>query len=77
MFVQTQYRGKGIGRALADRVIADAKASNYHHIRLLTNKRQHEDIRLYERLGFTRIAPYYEITERQLKDWLIFFELKS
>ncbi len=57
MFVQTQYRGKGIGRALADRVIADAKASNYHHIRLLTNKRQHEDIRLYERLGFTR-EPY-------------------
>jgi ribosomal protein S18 acetylase RimI-like enzyme len=76
LFVDTQFRGMGVGRALVDQAIVGAKASNYHLIRLLTGKGQHEAVRLYERFGFTRVAPYYEITDQQLKDWLIFFELK-
>jgi putative acetyltransferase len=75
MFVDTQCRGIGVGRALADQAIADARASNSHLIRLVTGKRQHEAIRLYERCGFRRVAPYYDITDQQLKDWLIYFEL--
>jgi ribosomal protein S18 acetylase RimI-like enzyme len=75
MFVDTQYRGIGVGRALADQAIADANASNSHLIRLVTGKRQHEAIRLYERYGFRRVAPYCDIADHQLKDWLIYFEL--
>jgi ribosomal protein S18 acetylase RimI-like enzyme len=45
-------------------------------MRLYTTNRQHEAIRLYERVGFVRTAPYYAIEDRILKDWLIFFELE-
>jgi GNAT superfamily N-acetyltransferase len=76
MFVDAPFRRMGVGRALADQAIVDARASNHHFIRLLTGKRQHEAIRLYERCGFARVSPYYEIADRQLKDWLIFFELR-
>ncbi len=33
-----------------------------------------EAITLYERLGFTRIGPYYELPD-ELVDWLVFMEL--
>lgn len=73
MFVPPAFRGLGVGRALADRVMADAKAAGYRRMRLDTGKRQSEAIRLYEATGFRRIPPYYDVTE-DLRDWLIFFE---
>lgn len=73
MFVLPAYRGLGIGRALADRAIADAKAAGYRRMRLDTSRRQAEAIRLYEASGFRRIPPYYALSE-DLRDWLIFFE---
>jgi GNAT superfamily N-acetyltransferase len=76
MFVPAGFRGIGVGRALVDRVTANAKAANYSLMRLYTTNRQHEAIRLYERVGFVRTAPYYAIEDRILKDWLIFFELE-
>ena len=73
MFVPEAFRGLGGGRALADRVIADARAAGYERMRLDTSKRQDEAMRLYERSGFRRIAPYYELSD-DLRDWLVFFE---
>jgi len=73
MFVPTEYRGLGIGRALADRVIADARKAGYRRMRLDTSRRQKEAIALYESAGFRRIGPYYELSE-DLRDWLVFFE---
>jgi len=43
-------------------------------MRLDTSRRQGEAMRLYESMGFLRIAPYYDVTE-DVKDWLVFFEL--
>mgnify|MGYP001083902315 CR=1 FL=1 len=73
MFVPTEYRGLGIGRALADRAIADARKAGYRRMRLDTSRRQKEAIALYESAGFRRIGPYYELSE-DLRDWLVFFE---
>ena len=75
MFVPVKFRGLGVGRALADRIIADARAAGYRRMRLDTSERQDEAIRLYEKSGFRRIAPYYPVTD-DLKDWLVFFELE-
>ncbi len=73
MFVPTAFRGLGVGRALADRVMADARKAGYRRMRLDTSRRQKEAIRLYEASGFRRIQPYYQVTD-ELRDWLVFFE---
>lgn len=73
MFVPPVFRGLGVGRALADRVIADARQAGYRRMRLDTSRRQAEAIRLYEASGFQRIEPYYDVSE-DLRDWLVFFE---
>lgn len=74
MFVPDAFRGRGIGRALADRIVAEAKEAGYRAMRLDTSRRQGEAMRLYESMGFGRIAPYYAMTD-DVKDWLVFFEL--
>ncbi len=73
MFVQTARRGMGIGRRLADAVVADGRAAGYRRMRLDTGPRQTAAIALYESLGFRRISPYYELP-RDLSDVLLFFE---
>ncbi len=74
MFVPEAVRGQGVGRALAERIVAEAKEAGYRAMRLDTSRRQDEAVRLYESMGFRRIAPYYATTD-DVKDWLIFFEL--
>jgi len=74
MYVPERARGRGVGQRLADRIIADARAAGYRHMRLDTSKRQSEAMRLYERSGFVRIPAYYPL-EDAIKDWLVFFEL--
>jgi ribosomal protein S18 acetylase RimI-like enzyme len=74
MFVPEASRGSGVGRALASRVIAEARAAGYASMRLDTSKRQNEAMRLYESLGFTRIVPYYALPD-DMKNWLVFYEL--
>jgi ribosomal protein S18 acetylase RimI-like enzyme len=73
MFVPPACRGLGIGRALADHVLADARTAGYRVMRLDTSRRQAEAIRLYENSGFKRISPYP--LPDDMKDWLLFFEL--
>ncbi len=75
MFVPAASRGTGVGGALLRRVLADARSAGYRLMRLDTSTRQSEAIRLYERAGFRRIAPYYALPD-DLKDWLLFFELE-
>ena len=73
MFIPTELRGLGIGRALADQIIEDAREAGYRLMRLDTSMRQAEAIRLYERSGFRKIDPYYPLPDN-LKGWLVFFE---
>jgi GNAT superfamily N-acetyltransferase len=74
MFVLPSARGLGVGHKLAEQILADARAAGHRAMRLDTSKHQDEAMRLYERIGFRRIAPYYPLTD-DLKDWLVFFEL--
>jgi ribosomal protein S18 acetylase RimI-like enzyme len=73
MFVPTQFRGMGVGRALAEAIIAAAEVVGYRRMRLDTSHRQAEAMRLYEAVGFRRIPPYYALPD-ELRDWLVFFE---
>jgi GNAT superfamily N-acetyltransferase len=73
MFVPSKYRGQGVGRALADRILTEAKAAGYERMRLDTSVRQEEAMRLYEKSGFKRIPPYYDLPD-DLRSWLVFFE---
>ena len=74
MFVYPEFRGRGVGSAMAVRLIDEARAGGYRTMRLDTSVRQLEAIGLYERLGFSRIEPYYELPA-ELVDWLVFMEL--
>jgi GNAT superfamily N-acetyltransferase len=74
MFVPETFRGRGVGRALAARIIAEGREAGYRAMRLDTSRRQGEAMRLYESCGFRRIPPYYDLAE-DVKDWLVFFEL--
>ena len=75
MFVPPGLHGQGIGRALADRILSEAKAAGYACMRLDTSIRQVEAIRLYESRGFVRTDPYYPLPDA-LKNWLVFMELR-
>ncbi len=75
MFVPPQLQGKGVGRALAQALIREAKMIGYASMRLDTGFRQVEAQKLYQSLGFVRIAPYYEVPP-ELEKYLIFMELR-
>ncbi len=75
MFVRPEFRGRGIGLALANRVLENARSLGYHRIRLDTSHRQDEAMNLYRKLGFTEIEPYYDVSD-DLRAWLVFFEMR-
>ena len=60
LYVRPEYKGHGIGRQLAERLIAEAKAIGYACMRLDTIPAQMMAAsRLYLALGFYEIPPYY------------------
>jgi GNAT superfamily N-acetyltransferase len=75
MFVYPRFHGKGIGRALGEALLREARDIGYSTMRLDTSYRQAQAQSLYQSLGFTKIEPYYELPE-ELKNWLVFMELK-
>jgi putative acetyltransferase len=59
LYLRPQFRGKGLGRVLADRIIAEARAIGYKRMRLDTVEPVMKDaVVMYRRLGFQEIAPY-------------------
>jgi putative acetyltransferase len=74
MYVDTRFRGHGVGRALTERLLEAARALGYARMRLDTSFRQAEALSLYKRFGFSLVEPYYELSQ-QMRDWLVFMEL--
>ena len=60
LFVRPGYQGRGLGRALAEGVIREAKSIGYSIMVLDTLPSMTGAIRLYETLGFVRRSAYYE-----------------
>jgi putative acetyltransferase len=58
MYVRPTHRGLGLGRALLDRLVADARAIGYQTLKLDTSASMVEAIGLYEAAGFVPCAPY-------------------
>jgi ribosomal protein S18 acetylase RimI-like enzyme len=60
LYVRPAFRALGLGRALAGRVIEDARALGHREMLLDTLKEMDGAQALYEKLGFADIPPYYE-----------------
>lgn len=59
LFVRPRYRDLGLGRALAQRILDEARAIGYRRLRLDTIQGTMDPaIRLYRRMGFVPIEPY-------------------
>lgn len=62
LFLRANARGAGLGRALAQAVIDQARAAGYAELRLDTLPSMHGAIGLYEKMGFERTGAYYAPT---------------
>jgi GNAT superfamily N-acetyltransferase len=72
LFVRPAFRGQGLGKLLAERIVEETRAIGYTTMRLDTLPSMPAAIRLYEALGFVRCAPYYDTPLRDT----VFMELR-
>jgi GNAT superfamily N-acetyltransferase len=60
LYVRPQFRGLGLGHALLDWVIAEARTMGYHEIVGDTIPQMAVALAMYDRAGFERTGPYAE-----------------
>jgi ribosomal protein S18 acetylase RimI-like enzyme len=58
LWVRPEFRGRGIGRALLDWVIAEARAAGYREMVGDTMPAMAQALGMYDRYGFERTGPY-------------------
>jgi putative acetyltransferase len=59
LYLRPSFRGKGLGRVLAETIIAEARDIGYQRMRLDTIEPIMKDaVEMYRKLGFREIAPY-------------------
>jgi GNAT superfamily N-acetyltransferase len=60
MWVSDEVRGRGVGRRLLRRLVAEARAMGRSGVRLETNRALTEAIALYRSEGFVEVEPFNE-----------------
>jgi ribosomal protein S18 acetylase RimI-like enzyme len=60
LFVRPEFRRKGVARALATRLLAEAERLGYERMVLDTPTENGRALNLYRSLGFTEIEPYWD-----------------
>ncbi len=60
VYVERDWRGKGVGRRLLERLVALARELDYHKMVLAALPFNAAGLALYQRLGFTRVGVYRE-----------------
>lgn len=60
LYVRDQWRGRGLGRALADLAAGFARDAGYRRMVLDTLPRLEIAVAMYGRMGFVKTAPYYD-----------------
>ncbi len=58
LYVRPAFRGTGLGRALLEWVMNEARAAGYREIVGDTMPVMRDDLALYDRMGFKRAEPY-------------------
>lgn len=58
LYVRAEYRGEGLGRVLAEKIIAEARSAGYRTMYLDTLPVMAAAQKLYESMGFSACAPY-------------------
>jgi GNAT superfamily N-acetyltransferase len=59
LYLRPEFRSKGIGRVLAEKIIAEARGIGYKQMRLDTVEPVMKDaVAMYRRFGFREISPY-------------------
>lgn len=75
LYVRPRFRGSGLGKGLAMRVLEEARAIGYQKVRLDTAAFMVEAKAMYKRLGFYEIEPYYLVPE-EVRHRTVFMELE-
>ena len=59
LYLRPQFRGRGLGRILAESITTEARQIGYSRMRLDTVEPVMKDaVAMYRKLGFKEIAPY-------------------
>jgi GNAT superfamily N-acetyltransferase len=58
LYVRPQYRGRGTGRTLVDRLINEARLAGYQEMYGDTLKSMESALQMYHQIGFREVAPY-------------------
>ena len=69
LYVRPDYRGLGLGRQLAHRIIEESKDIGYKHMKLDTLDFLEGAIHLYRSLGFKQTGSYYDNPLEKVSYW--------
>ena len=58
LYVRPEFRGRGLGLALLEWVIVEARAAGYRELVGDTMPVMQQALKMYDRIGFERTAPY-------------------